>query len=116
MVLGARRRSLNDALLAHTAVANDSPANLPPLPLEQFKLVDASKVWSPTPLGQFATRFDSTHHIEQGIEWNGRIHLTTPGVEPEAALVVYQTIDRRSKPWDGSSQSMQYTTRWPAAW
>lgn len=86
---------LNDALLAHTAVANDSPANLPPLPLEQFKLVDASgKLWSPTPLGQFATRFDSAHHIEQGIEWNGRIHLTTPGVEPEAArwLSIRQSI------------------------
>ncbi len=45
--------------------------------LEQVNVVDSAGVlWVPAPLGQFAARLDGVEHIENGIEWRGRLHLS----------------------------------------
>ncbi len=65
-------------VLGMESEGSDAKSARHPQPLEQVRLIDASgTIWTPTPLGQFAARFDHVEHIEAGIKWRGRIHLTT---------------------------------------
>ncbi len=65
--------------------------------LEQVSVVDSAGImWAPTPLGQFAARFDQVEHIGNGIEWRGRLHLTAAGKDnlnlPARWVSIRQTI------------------------
>lgn len=81
--------------------------------LEQISLIDSAGVtWNPTPLGQFAARFDRVEHIENGIEWSGRLHLTAAGNDsaerPARWVSLRQTVWAESK---GAQAVSKCTTR-----
>lgn len=100
---------LEGNLVEQHADATSSPTQSALQPLEQFNLVDASgTVWKPSPLGQFAVRFDSAEHIDSGLQWQGRIHLTTAGSEPAAArwLTIKQTITALARGTKATSQCL----------
>ena len=55
-----------------------SPLVTGPLVLEQISLIDAAgRTWTAAPQGQNALHWDSSQHLEHGLAWQGRLHLTT---------------------------------------
>ncbi len=70
--------------------------------LESVRIVDASgRTWQPTPLGQFATQFDRSEHVDNAIAWRGRLHMTPVKTEPASTT---ETPDAR---WLNIVQTLQ---------